>query len=115
MAQSPVRRGNAGDHVTMPSATKRSNRATAYSSLRFSTPDQLKGDSFRRQTELSQRYAEEHGLDLDDKLTFHDLGVSGFRGKNVTQGALGQFIKAIDTGRVQPGSFLLVESLDRLS
>ncbi|HXP73075.1 MAG TPA: recombinase family protein, partial [Stellaceae bacterium] len=98
-----------------PASTKRNNRATAYSYLRFSTPDQLKGDSFRRQTELSQHYAEEHGLDLDDKLTFHDLGVSGFRGKNVTKGALGDFIKAIDTGRVQSGSYLLVESLDRLS
>src|SRR4029450_5078705 len=102
-----------GDRNAM-SATGR-NRATAYSYLRFSTPDQLKGDSFRRQTELSQRYAQQHGLDLDDKLTFHDLGVSGFRGKNITKGALGDFIKAIEKGRVQPGSYLLVESLDRLS
>jgi len=75
----------------------------------------MRGDSFRRQTELSQRYAEEHGLDLDDKLTFRDLGVSAYRGRNVSKGALGDFIKAIEKGRVQPGSYLLVESLDRLS
>src|SRR5262245_52339556 len=29
----------------------------AYSYLRFSTPDQMKGDSLRRQTELARRYA----------------------------------------------------------
>lgn len=29
----------------------------AYSYLRFSTPDQMRGDSFRRQTELAREYA----------------------------------------------------------
>jgi DNA invertase Pin-like site-specific DNA recombinase len=48
-------------------------------------------------------------------LTFEDLGVSAFRGRNVDQGALGEFLCAIEGGLVQPGSILLVESLDRLS
>lgn len=87
----------------------------AYSYLRFSTPDQMKGDSFRRQTELSRKYAEENGLDLDDALSFQDLGISAFRGKNAEDGALGAFIEAVNQGRVKRGSFLLVESLDRLS
>lgn len=87
----------------------------AYSYLRFSTPDQMKGDSFRRQTELSQRYAEKHNLDLDLSLTFQDLGVSAFRGKNLEEGALGSFLEAVDQGKVKAGSYLLVESLDRLS
>ena len=91
------------------------NRAKAYSYLRFSTPDQMQGDSYRRQTEAARNYAEQNGLDLDDALTFRDLGVSAFRGANVIDGALGQFIEAVDTGRVQPGSYLLVENLDRLS
>ncbi len=91
------------------------NRAKAYSYLRFSTPDQMKGDSYRRQTEAARNYAEQNGLDLDDALTFRDLGVSAFRGANVIDGALGRFIEAVDTGRVQPGSYLLVENLDRLS
>ena len=90
-------------------------RPKAYSYLRFSTPDQMKGDSFRRQAEMASAYAERHGLDLDEGLTFHDLGVSAFRGKNVVEGALGQFISAVNDGRVQPGSYLLVENLDRLS
>lgn len=90
-------------------------RPKAYSYLRFSTPEQMKGDSFRRQTELTRQYAEENGLELDDSLSFYDLGVSAFRGKNVDEGALGAFLEAVDQGKVKPGAVLLVESLDRLS
>lgn len=50
----------------------------AYSYLRFSRPEQLKGDSRRRQLDLSRQYALEHGLDLDQE--FQDLGVSALRG-----------------------------------
>jgi DNA invertase Pin-like site-specific DNA recombinase len=87
----------------------------AYSYIRFSTPDQIKGDSLRRQLEASQRYAAEHNLTLDESLNIRDLGVSAFSGMNYERGALGQFIVAIDNGRVAPDSYLLVESLDRLS
>jgi DNA invertase Pin-like site-specific DNA recombinase len=87
----------------------------AYSYIRFSTTEQQKGDSLRRQTEASAKYAAAHGLTLDDSLTAHDLGVSAFSGANFESGALGRFILAIDEGRVVPGSYLLVESLDRLS
>jgi len=87
----------------------------AYSYLRFSTPEQMKGDSFRRQTEAAISYAKANGLELDDSISFQDLGVSAFRGANVHEGALGAFIQAVDQGRIKAGSFLLVESLDRLS
>ncbi|UEP40314.1 recombinase family protein [Burkholderia sp. B21-005] len=88
---------------------------TAYSYIRFSTPEQKKGDSLRRQKELSEQYANDHGLTLDTSLHLHDLGISAFDGSNVTRGALGGFLKAVDEGRVASGSYLLVESLDRLS
>lgn len=91
------------------------NRPRAFSYLRFSTPDQMKGDSYRRQTEAAMRYAEQHGLELDEGLTFHDLGVSAFRGRNLVEGALGQFVAAVDAGRVPRGSYLIVENVDRLS
>ena len=87
----------------------------AYSYVRFSTPQQLKGDSLQRQLEASERYVTENGLILDETLNLRDLGISAFRGKNVERGALGAFIKAIDTGKVKKGSYLIVESLDRLS
>ncbi len=88
---------------------------TAYSYIRFSTPEQSKGDSLRRQLELSEQYAFDNGLTLDTTLTFHDLGVSAYRGGNVERGRLGEFLQACDGGLVLPGSYLLVESLDRLS
>jgi DNA invertase Pin-like site-specific DNA recombinase len=86
-----------------------------YSYLRMSTDLQLKGDSRRRQLEASRAYAEANGLELAEGAELEDIGVSAFRGANVREGALGQFLKAVKAGSVKPGSFLIVESLDRLS
>jgi len=94
---------------------ERTQSVKAYSYLRFSTPEQMKGDSFRRQASLAKDYAARHDLELDDTLTFHDLGVSAYRGKNAETGQLGAFLQAVREGMVQPGSYLLVESLDRIS
>jgi DNA invertase Pin-like site-specific DNA recombinase len=41
--------------------------------------------------------------------------VSAFRGSNASTGALAEFLAAVQSGRVTPGSILIVESLDRLS
>lgn len=87
----------------------------AYSYVRMSTEGQLKGDSRRRQLELSSRYASEHGLDLITGFDLADYGVSAFKGQNVSSGALGRFLEAVRTGKVAKGAYLLVESLDRLS
>lgn len=87
----------------------------AFSYVRFSSVEQSKGDSLRRQTEVAQKYASEHGLQLDTSLTFRDLGVSAFTGAHRAEGALAAFIAACKSGRVPRGSALLVESIDRLS
>jgi DNA invertase Pin-like site-specific DNA recombinase len=89
--------------------------ARAYSYIRFSTPEQAEGDSLRRQTELSEEYAKKHKLVFDRSLNLKDEGLSAFSGANRTKGALAVFLKAVETGIVKPGSYLLVESLDRLS
>src|SRR5277367_5748291 len=94
---------------------ERAVKPKAYSYLRMSTDLQLKGDSRRRQLESSRAYAEEHGLSLADDAQLEDIGVSAFRGANVRDGALGQFLLAVERGDVARGSYLLVESLDRLS
>lgn len=92
------------------------DKPKAYSYIRFSTPEQQKGDSLRRQAEISAEYARVHGLELDEKLTFRDLGVSAFNSSNLRSGGqLRAFLDAIDQGIVLPGSYLLVESLDRIS
>ena len=86
----------------------------AYSYLRFSTPEQALGDSKRRQLEAGRAWAAEKGLTLDEELS--DEGVSGFRGANTRDDtALGAFLKAVHLGTVPRGSYLIVESLDRLS
>jgi DNA invertase Pin-like site-specific DNA recombinase len=81
----------------------------------MSTDPQLLGDSRRRQLEASKAYAKEHGLELADDSQLEDIGISAFKGANSRDGALGQFLAAVKTGAVEPGSYLLVESLDRLS
>jgi len=83
-----------------------------YSYIRFSTPEQQKGDSLRRQLRMSEDYAKEHGLELDD---MRDLGLSAFKGQHRTRGALGRFLSLVKEGKIPKGSTLIVESLDRLS
>ncbi|MDN7880966.1 recombinase family protein [Burkholderia aenigmatica] len=88
----------------------------AYSYLRFSTPEQAQGDSFRRQTAMAEAYAQQHGLELDTTLRFADKGVSAFRGKNATgTGALKLFLRAVEDGEIEANCYLLVESLDRIT
>lgn len=88
--------------------------ALVYSYVRFSTKKQMDGDSLRRQVELGDEWIQRHNH-TPATLTLHDLGVSAFKGRNKHSGALHKFVDAIETGRVQPGSYLLVENLDRLS
>ena len=87
----------------------------AFSYLRFSTQGQAAGDSRRRQMAMAEKYAADHRLKLEASLSFRDLGVSAFRGKNAKEGALRAFLEAIEHNLVPPNSFLLIESLDRLS
>lgn len=90
----------------------------AYSYKRFSSDAQSQGDSLRRQTELATRYIDEHpelDLVLDTALNLTDLGVSAFKGDNMTTGALGTFLAAVYQGHIPKGSYLLIEAFDRFS
>jgi hypothetical protein len=62
-----------------------------YSHLRFSTQEQAKGDSLRRQTALAVKHARVKKLDLDKLLSFRDLGVSACRRGNSEPGQLSTF------------------------
>ncbi|UDF28502.1 UNVERIFIED_ORG: recombinase family protein [Roseateles sp. XES5] len=97
--------------------TEDSNSSTfpirAYSYVRMSTRKQLRGDSLRRQLERSKAFADEQSLLLDDSL--QDLGVSAWKGRNFKTGALGRFLAMVESGQIPKGSYLLIESLDRLS
>ncbi|MCK7593512.1 recombinase family protein [Lysobacter sp. CAU 1642] len=79
----------------------------------MSTPDQLKGDSARRQLAESQAYVEKRGLELVESMA--DLGISAFRGRNREEGRLRWFLEKLEEGEIEAGSFLVIESMDRLS
>lgn len=86
----------------------------AYSYIRFSTPEQAQGDSLRRQIAKAEKWCAERGLTIDQSL--RDEGISAHRGANTEVGsALGDFLVLVKSGRVEVGSYLIVESLDRLS
>ena len=86
-----------------------------YSYIRFSTVEQEKGQSFNRQLSYAKEVAQEKGLELDDSLSMKDLGLSAYHKANITRGALGIFLAAVERGRVPVGSILVIESLDRIS
>ena len=87
----------------------------AYSYIRFSTPEQLKGDSLQRQLDASDKYCKENDLILDESLRLKDLGVSAFKGTHKKRGALGVFLRLVEQGKIPEGSVLIVENFDRLS
>jgi DNA invertase Pin-like site-specific DNA recombinase len=90
----------------------------AFSYVRFSHPEQAKGDSLRRQTEAAADWCRRHGVTLDTATTLHDLGKSAYTGahrQNPDRHALAGFLKLVEAGRVPRGSYLVIENLDRLS
>lgn len=88
----------------------------AFSYLRFSSPQQATGDSIRRQTQARESWLAAHpGIELDKSLKMTDSGRSAFKRKDWDTYALARFVDCIKSGRVEAGSYLLVENLDRLS
>lgn len=86
----------------------------AYSYYRFSSRKQEEGGSLARQTAFAREFAKKHGLTLATT-TYYDPAMSAFRGKNKEHGALGAFIAAAQAGEIPRGSYLIVESFDRVS
>src|SRR5262249_39968820 len=96
----------------------KSKNPVAYSYIRFSHPDQAKGDSLRRQTEKRDAWLKKTGAVLDTSLSLQDKGVSAFAGEHRTnpdRHALAAFLELVKQWRIAKGSYLIVESLDRLS
>ncbi len=92
-----------------------SQKPLLYSYIRFSTIEQEKGHSLSRQLSYAKKVAEDRGLFLDENLTMKDLGLSAYHKTNISRGALGVFLTAVEQGRVPRGSILVIESLDRIS
>lgn len=98
-------------------------KAILYDYNRFSSAKQAKGDSMRRQKSRRkelERWCADRDIIIDHSLTLDDRGLSAYRGLNAKKGALAVFLKAIETGAINPGdysdgAYLCVENLDRIS
>ncbi|MEK8081480.1 recombinase family protein [Pseudomonas sp. XK-1] len=88
--------------------------------IRFSSEEQRKGDSLRRQQELINSFAARpeivaEGAVIDTSLDLNDLGVSGYTGKNILKGRFKDFLDAVDRGVVKRGDYLAVEAINRIT
>ncbi len=63
----------------------------AIHNIRFSTLEQYKGSSLKRQLKLAEEYAKKNGLKLDESLNLQDLGISAFKEEHRTKGALSRY------------------------
>ena len=95
--------------------SRTSPRPKAYSYVRMSNELQLRGDSLRRQREASKKYAKAHDLELVEDFALLDIGVSAYTGENIVSGDFGRFLAAVREGKIEKGSYLLVELFDRMS
>jgi hypothetical protein len=63
----------------------------------------------------SKQWCKENGYTLSEQ-SFFDSGKSGFKGENLqAKGELKRFLSLVESGRILPGSVLLVENFDRIS
>src|SRR5262245_30681311 len=105
--------------MSQSAALKTQERAIGYSYVRFSSTRQRKGSSLHRQTEDTvagespQSWCARNDVAFDQSLTFRDLAKSAFVGEKQVE--LQAFLDGIQSGRIRPGSFLLVERVDRIS
>jgi DNA invertase Pin-like site-specific DNA recombinase len=85
-----------------------------YLYIRYSHEKQEQGSSYDRQMDLAHAYCPT--LINDKAHVYFDKGKSAYKGEHLeNEGELKRFHDAVKSGKVRPGSTLLVEDLDRLS
>ncbi|EMR34026.1 recombinase family protein [Vibrio harveyi] len=102
-------------------------KPTIITYLRYSSKQQAEGLSEYRQSEINRKFVEkfcsEHEVDLNEVISLKDLGVSAYRGLNLTLGSFSQTIKKFKSGEIgkkynengEINTYLIVESLDRIT
>jgi len=85
----------------------------AYSYIRWSSDIQTRGDSLRRQLEMTRTICKDRGWELDEALK--PQTESAFTGENLEKGSLANFIFAVREKRIATPCILVVEALDRLT
>ncbi|MFN3677867.1 MAG: recombinase family protein [Sphingomonas pseudosanguinis] len=81
--------------------------------IRFSSADQVKGDSIKRQKELGAKMAQIHGLTITETLI--DRGKSAYHGKNRAEGGKLYEIEERALRGELAGKVLIFEAMDRMS
>src|SRR5262249_24014363 len=119
LGASLVRRYNTEQALLVPvQESTMTAQPTAYSYIRFSSREQRKGDSLRRQTDAAAEWCARNKARLDTSRTFHDLGASAYLGDhraNPDRRALAAFLRMVEEKDIRRGSYLILESLDRLT
>ncbi|SZD44988.1 multiple promoter invertase [Pseudomonas aeruginosa] len=87
----------------------------AYAYVRWSTAEQGEEgrDSHDRQTTPLQAFTESTGIPVVE--TIIDKGVSAFKGANARIGQLKGLLDRIESGEIERGDYIIVESIDRLT
>nr|WP_065864995.1 recombinase family protein [Vibrio cidicii] len=81
---------------------------------RFSSVRQVGNSSLDRQTDTQKAWLRQNpNVTVIDN--FVDKAMSGWSGKHLKEGSLGQLMKAIEDGIIQPGTLILVEHFSRLT
>lgn len=91
-------------------------RKNAISYIRFSTAKQALGNSYKRQFEEAEEFCKKKGITIQKE--YKDLGRSAYKNFNLMPGSdLAFFLQELKDGKVAnpKDTYLLVESLDRLS
>jgi DNA invertase Pin-like site-specific DNA recombinase len=86
--------------------------------MRFSSTEQAEGNTILRQTTLRAGWLKDHpDVTLDTALKLTDSGRSAFNRdeESFATYALGKFVDKVKNKEIKPGSYLLLENLDRLS
>ncbi|EPE7078173.1 recombinase family protein [Franconibacter pulveris 1160] len=90
-----------------------------YLYVRVSSDQQIQGDGLDRQESMLINYFKDNAAaqDFDPQYeVIRDEGRSAFKAEHLQENAgLGKFFKQVKEGLIQPGSVLIVESLDRFS
>lgn len=89
-----------------------------FSYIRFSSAKQSAGDSYARQVRAAKAFCDEYDLEMADArdYLFFDSGRSAYKGRHLDDtGELARFLTYVEDGTIPAGSYLVVESLDRLS
>jgi predicted site-specific integrase-resolvase len=81
---------------------------------RFSSERQIGNSSLDRQTDTQKEWLKQNP-DVTVIDSFVDEAMSGWSGKHLKDGSLGQLMKAIEDGIIQPGTLILVEHFSRLT